>query len=88
MIKVIIESFRLGTYIATQFKPVVAKAIYQMTNAKRVLDTSCGWGDRLAEISLPQMLKNTMAVILILILMLDIMNRYQNTINFYLNLKR
>ena len=44
----IIESFRLGTYIATQFKPVVAKAIYQMTNAKRVLDTSCGWGDRLA----------------------------------------
>ena len=27
-------AFRLGTYIATQFKPVVAKAIYQMTNAK------------------------------------------------------
>jgi len=41
-------AFRLGTYIATQFKPVVAKAIYQMTNAKTVLDTSCGWGDRLA----------------------------------------
>ena len=41
-------SIRLGTYIATQFKPVVAKAIYDMTNAKRVLDTSCGWGDRLA----------------------------------------
>ena len=31
-----ISAFRLGTYIATQFKPVVAKAIYQMTNAKRV----------------------------------------------------
>ena len=29
-----ISAFRLGTYIATQFKPVVAKAIYQMTNAK------------------------------------------------------
>ena len=43
-----ISAFRLGTYIATQFKPVVAKAIYQMTNAKTVLDTSCGWGDRLA----------------------------------------
>jgi hypothetical protein len=42
------SAFRLGTYIATQFKPVVAKAIYQMTNAKTVLDTSCGWGDRLA----------------------------------------
>ena len=46
--KCIIEAFRLQTYIATQFKPVVAKAVYQMTNAKRVLDTSCGWGDRLA----------------------------------------
>jgi len=41
-------AIRLGTYIATQFKPVVAKAIYDMTDAKRVLDTSCGWGDRLA----------------------------------------
>ena len=43
-----ISAFRLGTYIATQFKPNVAKTIYQMTNAKRVLDTCCGWGDRLA----------------------------------------
>ena len=42
------SAFRLGTYIATQFKPNVAKTIYQLTNAKRVLDTSCGWGDRLA----------------------------------------
>ena len=42
-----VKAFRLGTYIATQFKPVVAKAIYDMTDAKRVLDTSCGWGDRL-----------------------------------------
>ena len=42
------SAFRLGTYIATQFKPVVAKTIYDMTKAKRVLDTSCGWGDRLA----------------------------------------
>lgn len=41
-------AFRLGAYIATQFKPVVAKAIYDMTDAKTVLDTSCGWGDRLA----------------------------------------
>ena len=43
-----LSAFRLGTYIATQFKPNVAKTIYQLTNAKRVLDTSCGWGDRLA----------------------------------------
>ena len=41
-------SFRLGAYVATQFKPHVAKCIYQMTNANTVLDTSCGWGDRLA----------------------------------------
>ena len=40
-------SFRLGTYIATQFKPIVAKTIYNMTDAKTVLDTSMGWGDRL-----------------------------------------
>ena len=32
--------FRLGAYIATQFKPVVAKCFYEMTNAKTVLDTS------------------------------------------------
>ena len=40
-------SFRLGTYIATQFKPIVAKTIYEMADAKTVLDTSMGWGDRL-----------------------------------------
>jgi len=40
-------AFRLGTYIATQFKPIVAKCIYEMSNAKTVLDTSMGWGDRL-----------------------------------------
>jgi len=45
---VYMSAFRLGTYIATQFKPLVAKAIYDMTDAKRVLDTSCGWCDRLA----------------------------------------
>tara|TARA_B100002003_G_scaffold239773_1_gene259524 strand:+ start:328 stop:1653 length:1326 start_codon:yes stop_codon:yes gene_type:complete len=43
-----ISAFRLQTYIATQFKPNVAKAVYEITNAKKVLDTSCGWGDRLA----------------------------------------
>ena len=43
-----LSAFRLGTYIATQFKPVVAKTIYDITKANTVLDTSCGWGDRLA----------------------------------------
>lgn len=41
-------SFRLGAYVATQFKPHVAKCIYEISNAKTVMDTSCGWGDRLA----------------------------------------
>ena len=27
---------------------MLLKTIYQLTNAKKVLDTSCGWGDRLA----------------------------------------
>jgi len=40
-------AFRLGTYIATQFKPIVAKCVNEMTSAKTVLDTSMGWGDRL-----------------------------------------
>lgn|GEM_PF-1897294 len=31
-----------------QFKPGVAKAVYDLTGAKRVLDFSMGWGDRLA----------------------------------------
>ena len=42
-----IGAFRIGSYLATQFKPAVAKAIYTMTRAEKVLDTSCGWGDRL-----------------------------------------
>ncbi|MAH07384.1 hypothetical protein CMI38_04000, partial [Candidatus Pacearchaeota archaeon] len=46
--KSVMEVLRLGTYIATQFKPIVAKVIYEMTDAKTVLDTSMGWGDRLA----------------------------------------
>jgi len=45
--KSVMEVLRLGTYIATQFKPIVAKVIYNMTDAKTVLDTSMGWGDRL-----------------------------------------
>lgn len=41
-------AFRLGTYTATQFKPSVAKFLYEYHGAKNILDTSCGWGDRLA----------------------------------------
>lgn len=38
----------LRKYIASQFKPNVAKSIYTNFNSKRVLDFSSGWGDRLA----------------------------------------
>jgi hypothetical protein len=41
-------SFRLGAYVATQFKPHVAKTIYDYTRAGALLDFSMGWGDRLA----------------------------------------
>ena len=38
----------LRKYIASQFKPNVAKSIYTNFSSKRVLDFSSGWGDRLA----------------------------------------
>lgn len=40
--------FRLSGYVATQFKPSVAKTLYEYENAKKIIDISCGWGDRLA----------------------------------------
>ena len=47
-------SFRLGAYVATQFKPQVAKTIFDFVRTKMkrkyfsILDFSMGWGDRLA----------------------------------------
>jgi hypothetical protein len=38
----------LRKYVCSQFKPNVAKAVYEMFDAKTVLDFSAGWGDRLA----------------------------------------
>ena len=40
--------FRLAGYVATQFKPIVAKTVYDHYQARSVVDISCGWGDRLA----------------------------------------
>ena len=37
----------LRKYICSQFKPNVAKALYDFIKAKNVLDISAGWGDRL-----------------------------------------
>ncbi len=38
----------LRKYICSQFKPNVAKIIYDMFKAENILDFSMGWGDRLA----------------------------------------
>lgn len=37
----------LRKYIASQFRPSTAKAVYDYFQAERVLDLSMGWGDRL-----------------------------------------
>lgn len=41
------ESFSLGSYVSSQFKPHQAAILYRFCNAKNILDTSAGWGDRL-----------------------------------------
>jgi hypothetical protein len=38
----------LRKYIASQFRPATAKAVYEYFSARDVLDFSSGWGDRLA----------------------------------------
>tara|TARA_Y100000031_G_C8202377_1_gene376845 strand:- start:761 stop:1498 length:738 start_codon:yes stop_codon:yes gene_type:complete len=38
----------LRKYICSQFKPNVAKIIYDMFESENILDFSAGWGDRLA----------------------------------------
>lgn len=45
------QAFQLRRYIPSQFKPVVAKAVYDEFRAKNVYDMSMGWGDRLAGFS-------------------------------------
>ena len=43
----LMSAIALRSYIASQFKPIVAKSIYSMFGGKKILDTSSGWGDRL-----------------------------------------
>lgn len=38
----------LRKYIASQFRPSAAKAVYEVFNSEYVLDFSSGWGDRLS----------------------------------------
>lgn len=45
------QAMNLRNYIASQFKPSAAKALYTYFNSKHVLDFCSGWGDRLAGFS-------------------------------------
>ena len=50
--KVDLQSIRMATtlrkYVASQFKPSIAKAFYDYFGSRNILDFSAGWGDRLA----------------------------------------
>lgn len=46
--KTIRVALALRKYIASQFKPAIAKALYERFDSKNILDFSVGWGDRLA----------------------------------------
>jgi hypothetical protein len=52
LLKVDLQSIRMATtlrkYVASQFKPSIAKAFYDYFGSVNVLDFSAGWGDRLA----------------------------------------
>lgn len=45
------QAMSLRNYIASQFKPSAAKALYTHFNSRHVLDFCAGWGDRLAGFS-------------------------------------
>lgn len=44
--KNIILAIQMRKYVASQFKPVIAKAFYDYFKSENVLDFSAGWGDR------------------------------------------
>jgi hypothetical protein len=45
------SALNLRCYVASQFRPSAAKAVYDLFNSKNVLDFSAGWGDRLTGFS-------------------------------------
>jgi len=44
--KTIMLAVQMRKYVASQFKPVIAKAFYDYFKSENVLDFSAGWGDR------------------------------------------
>ena len=45
---VVRNCIRMKRYLPAQFKPNVARYLYELFGAKKVLDPSAGWGDRLS----------------------------------------
>jgi len=45
--KTLRTAISMRKYIASQFRPSAAKAVYDLFNGKNILDFSAGWGDRL-----------------------------------------
>ena len=45
--KMLVQAINMSCYLPAQFKPTLAKAMYNFFDAKNVLDFSMGWGDRL-----------------------------------------
>ena len=45
--KALRTAISMRKYIASQFRPSAAKAVYDLFEAKNILDFSAGWGDRL-----------------------------------------
>ena len=52
LLRVDLNTLRMATtlrkYVASQFKPAIAKAFYDYFKSENILDFSAGWGDRLA----------------------------------------
>lgn len=45
--KLLVNAINMSAYIPAQFKPTLAKSMYNFFGAQNVLDFSMGWGDRL-----------------------------------------
>lgn len=69
----------LRKYIASQFRPSAAKAIYDYFNAEHVLDLSMGWGDRLAGAAASKSVKGYVGIDP----NINLFNGYCKQINYY-----
>lgn len=73
------SAISLRKYIASQFKPSIAKYVYETYKAKNVLDFSSGWGDRLAGFHASKDTKRYVGIDP----NVDVVNKYNDQIDFY-----